>query len=212
VASPVFLSEMITGAADGHANVILGMQIGTVYDNADPEGRYRVQIQIPGLVDVDEETQAQATTDWAPPLGTTGGGAARGGFVVPAIGSKVGVLFHNGDIDSPYYLCGPWYDGPNGLETPAPANGLGADTARVASLQIGSFQFSVDERPSQLIFTAQALDAKGNGISVELDFANQGITIFGTAAIILKTLGLIHLDALTVRLQDRLLATTSRPV
>ena len=203
----MYLSEMIAGANDGDANVILGLQIGTVFDNADPEGRYRVQIEIPALFD------GGATTDWAPPLGTIGGGGpARGGFVVPAIGSKVGVLFHNGDPDSPYYFCGPWYDPPEGLETPAPANGLGADTARIACLQIGNFQFSVDERSTGLIFTAAAKSTTGSGISIELDFKNQGIILSATAAILLKTLGLIHLDALTVRVQDRLVATTPRPI
>jgi hypothetical protein len=34
VASPMYLSEQIAGANDGDANVILGMQIGTVTDNA----------------------------------------------------------------------------------------------------------------------------------------------------------------------------------
>jgi hypothetical protein len=202
----MYLSEMIAGANDGDANVILGMQIGTVTDNADPEGRYRVQIEIPALLD------GGATTDWTPPIGTMGGGAARGGFVVPSIGSKVAVLFHNGDLDSPYYLCGPWYDPPEGLETPAPANGLGADTCRIACLQLGSFQFAVDERPGMLVFTASAQDATGTGIGVVLDFKNSGIIINATAGILLKTLGLIHLDALTVRLQDRLVAITPRPV
>jgi hypothetical protein len=206
MASPMYLGEMIAGANDGDATVVLGLQIGTVIANADPEGRYRVQIEIPALLD------DGATTDWAPPLGTLGGGAQRGGFVVPSVGSKVGVLFHNGDVDSPYYLCGPWYDPPEGLETPAPANGLGADTARIACLQLGSFQFAVDERDDKLIFTASAKNAAGAGIGIVLDFKNQGIVINATAGILLKTLGLIHLDALAVRLQDRYLAITPRPV
>lgn len=203
---PAYLSQQIAGRDDGDATIILGLQIGTVMDNKDPEGRYRVQIEIPGLID------EGATTDWAPPLGTLGGGAARGGFVAPSIGSKVGVLFHNGDHESPYYLCGPWYDPPEGLETPAPANGKGADTARIACLQLGRFQFSVDERDDQLIFSAGAKDDDGNGISVELDFKSKGIIISATTAILLKTLGLIHLDALTVRVQDRIVAISPRPV
>ena len=70
----------------------------------------------------------------------------------------------------------------------------------------------MDERPTGLIFSAAARDSNGNGISVELDFKNQGIILSATTAILLKTLGLIHLDALTVKVQDRLVAITPRPV
>jgi hypothetical protein len=207
---------MIAGHMEGDANVILGLQIGIVTDNKDPEGRYRVKIQIPGIIDADDQDPSSQgiSTDWAPPMGTFGGGPQRGGFVVPSIGAKVGVLFTNGDVDSPNYLCAGWYNPPEGLETPQPANGKGADSAQIACLQLGNFVFSVDEHPDKLVFSAGAVDKTKTpnvGISIVLDFLNGGVIINATSAILLRTLGLIHLDALTVRLKDRLLAVSSAP-
>ena len=57
MAKPMDLSEMIAGANDGDANVILDLQIGIVTADADPEGRDRVQIEIPALF------EGGATTD-----------------------------------------------------------------------------------------------------------------------------------------------------
>jgi len=188
---------------------ISAMQRGVVTDNADPLGLYRVRVSLPGEVD---------ETDWAFPLGTSGGGSPqRGGFVVPAIGALVAVWFLDGDHEAPHYLCGHWGIHPDtGSMAPQPAKDLGGEAHKIASLQIGQVVFSVDERPDTLAFRVAAVAPPGGTstpmLSIELDVKKQGIVIEAATAIVLRTLGLIHLDATSVRLRDRLLAISPAPV
>lgn len=188
---------------------VSSMQIGVVTDNADPKGLYRVKVSLPGFID---------ETDWALPLGTAGGGSPqRGGGAAPAIGATVAVFFADGDHEAPYYLGGWWGERPDtGSEMPQPAKDAGAAAHQVASLQIGQVVFSVDERPDSLAFKVAAVAAPGSTsspmLSIELDLKKQGVVVEAATAIVLKTLGLVHLDATSIRLRDRLLATTSAPV
>ena len=86
----------------------LGLYVGEVVDRADPEGLGRVRVRIPGLI--------EPASAWAFPLGTLGGGTDRRGFfAVPERGAEVGVLFHQGDVDHPFYLAGHWGK-PDGLD------------------------------------------------------------------------------------------------
>jgi uncharacterized protein involved in type VI secretion and phage assembly len=79
----------------------LGLYMGVVVDRDDPERLGRVRVRIPGLV--------EPASAWAFPLGTVGGGSeGRGFFAVPELGADVGVLFHQGDVDHPFYLAGHW--------------------------------------------------------------------------------------------------------
>lgn len=194
-------------AADVKPTDILTLQVGTVTDNADPEGLYRVKFTIPNLIEPE--------SDWTFPLGTNGGGGPqRGGFIVPEVGHIVGILFHNGDREAPYYMCGWWGTPDEGTEMPDPARQAGADAHRVASLQLGNFTFAVDEREGKLIFSVVAKDQKTGdpAIEVHLDFVRKRLTLRAIAAIILQTPGLIHLDALAIHLSDRPVAVTSKPV
>lgn len=194
-------------AADIKPSDILTLQVGVVTDNADPEGLYRVKLMIPGLLEPE--------SDWAPPLGTSGGGSAqRGGMVPLAIGATVGVLFHNGDPEAPYYLCGWPGITDAGSEMPDPAKAAGADAHRVAALQVGNFSFAVDERDDKLVFSVlgKSTTSGAPGIELQLDFKRKRITLSAVAAIILQTPGLIYLNGTSVRLRDRMLGVSSKPV
>ncbi len=64
-----------------------GVQFGLVTDISDPEGAHRVRVNIPGIADPE--------TDWLFPMISGGGSAQRGGHVVPVLGAKVAVWFHD---------------------------------------------------------------------------------------------------------------------
>lgn len=116
------------------------LYVGVVVDNVDPECIGRVRIRIPGLV--------EPMSQWAFPLGTVGGGNARRGFfAAPENGSEVGVLFHLGDVDHPYYLCGHWGKPDGNAETPTPVAELSKeDAVQVRAFETKRFLLVFDDR------------------------------------------------------------------
>jgi len=116
------------------------LYVGVVVDNVDPECIGRVRIRIPGLV--------EPMSQWAFPLGTVGGGSAkRGFFAVPENGSEVGVLFHQGDVDHPHYLCGHWGKPDGNVETPTPIAELSKeDAVQVRAFETKRFLLVFDDR------------------------------------------------------------------
>lgn len=116
------------------------LYIGQVVDREDPEGLGRVRVKIPGLV--------EPASAWAFPLGTLGGGSDRRGFfAVPEKDAEVGVLFHQGDIDHPYYLSGHWGKPGGQTEVPEPMRGLSkADAPKVRAFETERFLLVFDDR------------------------------------------------------------------
>lgn len=116
------------------------LYIGDVVDREDPEGLGRVRVRIPGLVD--------PASAWAFPLGTVGGGSDRRGFfAVPEKGAEVGVLFHQGDVDHPFYLCGHWGKPDGKAEVPEPVRDLSKEDApKVRAFETERFLLVFDDR------------------------------------------------------------------
>lgn len=143
---------MVDDGNDG----LLGVYLGTVFDNADPEGLGRVRVAIPGVAD------APATT-WCWPAGTMGGGSKeRGFFAVPDKGADVYVLFPGGELDeAPVYLGGHWGKG----EKPTFLSGVSpADTPKVRGFETPGFVWFIDDRSPGGI----TLKAKGSGLLLRL--------------------------------------------
>jgi uncharacterized protein involved in type VI secretion and phage assembly len=116
------------------------LYIGQVVDREDPEGLGRVRVRVPGLV--------EPASAWAFPLGTVGGGSeGRGFFAIPEQGAEVGILFHQGDIDHPYYLSGHWGKPAGQTEVPGPVRGLAKqDVPRVRAFETERFILVFDDR------------------------------------------------------------------
>lgn len=191
-------------AAELEPTSIIGPHIGTVTDVADPEGRYRVKVEVPGL---------SPESDWAEPFGTMGGGGPqRGGFVPPKPGDTVLIFWVGCDSQFPIYIPGWWGITDAGPEMPEPAKSAGDKAHQVACLQIGSFRFSVDERDGKLVFSVVGQDGETPGLALILDFTRKRIELSATAAILMRSKGKIWLDALSIQLRDRMLDTSSKPV
>ncbi len=180
-----------------------GLYIGQVVDREDPERLGRVRVKIPGLV--------EPASAWALPLGTVGGGSDRRGFfAVPEKWAEVGVLFHQGDVDHPYYLSGHWGK-PNGAtELPEPAKNLSmADTPQVRAFETARFLLVFDDRGHK---ETLVLKDKLSGDQIEFDGAALGITIKATSALILKADGLVSIEGTTVVINGRLVLPGPKPI
>jgi uncharacterized protein involved in type VI secretion and phage assembly len=180
-----------------------GLFIGEVVDRDDPEGLGRVRVRIPGLV--------EPASAWAFPLGTVGGGSDRRGFFsVPEKGAEVGVLFHQGDVDHPYYLCGHWGKPDGQAEVPEPARGLPKEEApQVRAFETGRFLFVFDDRSGK---EALVVKDKTSGDQIEFDGAGMGITIKATSALMLKADGLVSIEGASVQINGRLVLPGPKPI
>jgi phage protein D/phage baseplate assembly protein gpV len=84
----------------------LGLVIGVVTNNQDPEGLMRVRVRFPWLSDSDESAWARLVTPMA--------GNGRGFMYIPEVDDEVVVAFEHGDIHRPYVLGALW----NGKDAP----------------------------------------------------------------------------------------------
>lgn len=84
----------------------LGLVIGIVTNNNDPDGLMRVRVRFPWLSDSDESAWARLSTPMA--------GKDRGMMCLPEIDDEVLVGFEHGDIHRPFVIGGLW----NGVDSP----------------------------------------------------------------------------------------------
>lgn len=107
---PSSLLSMLGPERDGLAAPRIGLVVGVVTDNNDPEDMCRVKVKFPWL------TQDHAS-DWARVV-VPGGGSARGMEFLPEVNDEVLVGFEQGDINYPYVIGGLW----NGVDKPPSSN------------------------------------------------------------------------------------------
>lgn len=181
-----------------------GCYDATVIDNVDPNGDWRVTLKIPGIAD---------KSAWADPFGTIGGGGAqRGGWVVPDIGADVVVMFRNGDLERPLYACGNWANPAKGRELPIPARDVPANEAhQVPSLQLcgGRLSIYVDERAGKrkLVFEDNEL-----GDHIMWDLESGGLEVKMTSIVLIKADGLVRIDGLETTINERLVAVATKAI
>jgi hypothetical protein len=171
---------------------MLGMHLGYVTHREDPEGLGRVRVCIPGLI--------EPHSDWAWPLGTSGGGSKSNGFyAVPEVGAEVAVWFR-GSFEQLHYLTAHWGRVNGDTEVPPEAK---APTNRVLSTE--TFAIELDETPGQ---RKLKLTVRRTGDGIVLDAEDNTVSIVGTTALVLRATGAIEIDAPQVTIRGR----TVRPV
>lgn len=173
------------------------MYVGEVVDRNDPEVLGRVRVRVPGLMD--------DAGPWAWPLGMPGGGAGQRGLkMVPRLHAEVAVFFKGGDPDAPYYLPAQWGKPGGESELPADARDLPADESPdVDVLETERYAITVDNRPGH---EALRLRDKRTGDMIEFDgttATGPGISIFGNAAVYIKSNGQFVVDALSAVINGR---------
>jgi len=148
----------------------VGMYIGTIVTNKDPDGLGRVRVNIPNVT---------SASCWAWPMGGPGGGTNNLGFFdVPPKGADVAVWFHKGNIDVPYYMAAHWgITEASGCEVPEAACDVDLDAGelpdQVKSYETARYQMIWDGRAGKELF--KILD-KITGDFVSMDPEN-GITL-----------------------------------
>lgn len=93
-------------------NRILGVVIGIVIDNKDPEGLYRVKVKFPWVKESsgsysDAPDREDFPSSWAR-IATLMAGADRGAYWLPEVDDEVLVAFEHGDLRRPFVLGALW--------------------------------------------------------------------------------------------------------
>lgn len=179
---------------------------GIVTDASDPKGLGRVRVMIPGFIEPESE--------WAMPVGGISGEPGEGFYAVPSPKTHVIVFFNGGDVDSPYYMAGPWTL-PKG-ETKVPteiATAIAEDGPDVSTqlrvFETKSFVLTFDERADNQFLQ---LRHKASGDVLEVDGKNRGIRIAGTTAVVIEAAGFLKLNGLAVSINGRPVMPGSKPI
>lgn len=96
-------------------NQMFGLLFATVVDTVDPLKRGRVRFYTPYLADPGSPLEG---LHWASPISSFGGFDDSGMIAIPPAGSKIAVLFENGNVDSAFYIGTIWasHKGPDGQQ------------------------------------------------------------------------------------------------
>ena len=182
-----------------HDTRLLGLYIGFVTDRRDPEQLGRVRVCIPGVLEPESA--------WAWPLGTAGGGSKDAGlFTVREVGAEVGVLFNQGSIDHPHFLCGHWGKPRGESEVPEEAQKDPPDS-HVWSTK--TFRVELDETVGA---RKLRLLNKQTGDHIVLDAEEHTLTIEATTAITIRALGAIAIEGMQVTIGGRVVRPVDEPI
>ncbi len=178
-----------------------GTELGTVVDNVDPKGLGRVRLTVPGIID--------QPSPWASQIGTmSGGGAQRGAFAVPPIGSDVAVFFHRGDPERPYYMGGHYGEPAGGAEVPEDVKDVApGDRHHLASFDTKQWKVTFDDRPGQ-----DRLRLSHMALVIDLDGKKGTLQLVGESAISITCAGAINLDSPHVTLCGRVVIQNGQPI
>lgn len=186
---------------------------GVCVDNKDPLLIGRIRFRIPGLID--------PMSAWAFPIGMPGGGGSGFGiYHPPKIGAEVACFFKQGDPDRPRYMAGPW-GAPDGPDSPTFLHTFLKDVTKeeadfIAGWEVDRYQIIMDSRPGKetlIIRDKNSPDTEeGAGEFLEIDSVNNGITISGTTAVLIKSKGVVNIQALQVQINGRIVRDTDDPI
>ena len=165
-----------------------------VVDNADPENRGRLRLQIPSVLG------AEVVSGWALPCSPYGGAANQGFFFIPEVEACVWVEFEAGNLDYPIWV-GTFWGKPGGeTETPKPNDPDGAEQSEAQSpptrkilKTLKGHTIQLEDKGGEEVFLIQYNDgSKKNTVTMDKD----GIKVEDANA------NKIALDANGARIED----------
>jgi phage protein D len=159
---------------------LLGLVVGIVTDNNDPQGRGRVRVKFPWLSDDDASYWARVVVP--------GGGDQRGVEFLPEINDEVLVGFEHGDILYPYVLGGLW----NGIDKPPEPQAVASGKVQKRVIRSRSgHTITLDDSEGGGGITI--VDSKGN--TIKIDSSSGALQISAQGDINLKAQGNLTLEA-----------------
>jgi phage protein D len=138
----------------------LGLVVGIVTNNDDPEDMMRVRVRFPWLSDSDESAWARVVSPMA--------GNGRGFMYLPEIDDEVVVGFEHGDIHRPYVVGAVW-------------NGVDAPPISQASVRDGSGQVNKRVIKTRAGHTILLDDTSGNEQISIIDKTGQNQIVMASA-------------------------------
>lgn len=162
--------ELVSGlAGELPLGRFMGVVVGIVTNNEDPDSRGRVKVKYPWLTEDEESHWARLVTPLA--------GKERGWFMLPEVGDEVLVAFEHGEMNRPYVLGSLW----NGQDGPPINDADGRDT-RVLKSRSGHL-LRIDDRDGEE--KLEIIDKSGKN-KVIVDAAKNTVTISADKTIELK--------------------------
>jgi len=166
----------------------VGVAVGIVTNNKDPDGLGRVRVTFPWFSDENESAWARVTTLMA--------GKDRGVLFLPEVDDEVLVAFEQGDMRRPYVIGALW----NGVDTlPKEFANDGKNNLRLIKSRSGHLIQLDDTDGSEKI---SVIDKAGKN-SIVIDTRENTITITTDKDIVLKApQGKISLDSKEIEIKS----------
>ncbi len=185
------LYDVLGPKEDQTSRRLLGVVVGVVTNNQDPDGMGRIKVKFPWLNDQDESHWARICSLMA--------GKGRGAYFLPEINDEVLLAFEHGDRRCPYVLGALW----NGKDAPPTTNSDGKNDVRLIQSRSGHVIRLNDADGKE---TIEILDKNGN--SITFDAVRNSLTIATKKDITLSApQGTITLDAQTIEIKSSTQAT-----
>lgn len=171
-----------------------------VADNADPENRGRLRLQIPDVLG------NNVVSGWALPCVPYGGSSGQGFFFIPENNAGVWVEFEQGLLDYPVWVGTFWAKPGGTTEVPPPGDSQSPPTSKIIKTLKHTIELA-DEDGSEAITVTDTTNKNKvtmdqNGITVEdqnnknkIELSSSGIKIQADKDIELKASGGVKVQA-----------------
>jgi uncharacterized protein involved in type VI secretion and phage assembly len=184
------LYDLLTGAraADDAGERLIGVAIGVVTNNKDPDNLGRVRLKFPWFSEDDESAWARVAAPMA--------GKDRGCVFFPEVEDEVLVAFEHGDMQRPHVIGALW----NGVDTmPAEFANDGKNNLRLIKSRSGHLIKLDDTDGAEKI---EIIDKTGKN-SIVIDTAANSITITTDKDLVLQApQGKLSIDAKEVEIKS----------
>jgi uncharacterized protein involved in type VI secretion and phage assembly len=158
---------------------LVGVAVGVVTNNTDPQGLGRVKVRFPWLSDSHESNWARVVTPMA--------GKARGFYFLPEIDDEVLVAFEHGRIDYPFVLGSLW----NGQDQPLASNAKGEGRLCIMKSRSGH-TVTLDDTDGKEKITI----ADGKGVNqIVLDAAASSLVVKSEGSLTVEAKGALTLKS-----------------